>query len=244
MRKRTAFYALVAGVALSAGGADAADKPLIGIVSIAATEANNVRYIKGAETAATELGWEVSVIDAAGSADQANAGIQNFAQRGAHAIIDMVFPVSSIGAGLEWILLLDDDQLGRIGQAGFLGHGVNSVVWVQRHGVCRRARVVRAGLNLCGNSQCEQSRVARSDEQSLCDLGPARRRAACGKGRALGLPAPPGRARAATRRNALGVVPATLGPGAAKAAVRVAQRVGYSRGLDATRPEKPAKTIG
>jgi ribose transport system substrate-binding protein len=79
----------------------AADKPLVGIVSISATEANNARYIKGAEAAAKELGWEVSVIDAAGNADQANAAIQNFAQRGAAAIVDMVFPFSSIGAGLD-----------------------------------------------------------------------------------------------------------------------------------------------
>lgn len=92
---------LAAALALGASAAIAAEKPLIGIVSIAATEANNVRYIKGAEKAAAELGWEVSVIDAAGSADQANAGIQNFVQRGAHAIIDMVFPFSSIGAGLD-----------------------------------------------------------------------------------------------------------------------------------------------
>jgi ribose transport system substrate-binding protein len=79
----------------------AADKPLIGLVSIAATEANNVRYINGAKKAAEELGYEVSVVDAAGSADQANAAIQNFAQRGAFAIADLVFPASSIGAGLD-----------------------------------------------------------------------------------------------------------------------------------------------
>jgi ribose transport system substrate-binding protein len=82
------------------GAAVAQDKPLLGIVSITATEANNARYIKGAEKAAAEKGWQVSVIDAQGSADQANAGIQNFVERGAKAIVDMVFPVSSIGAGL------------------------------------------------------------------------------------------------------------------------------------------------
>jgi ribose transport system substrate-binding protein len=96
----------VVGAALAAIGlgivpASAQDKPLVGIVSISATEANNARYIKGAEAAAKELGWDVSVIDAAGSADQANAAIQNFAQRGATAIVDMVFPFSSIGAGLD-----------------------------------------------------------------------------------------------------------------------------------------------
>ncbi len=101
MRQTIASCVLAAALALGASTATAADKPLIGIVSIAATEANNVRYIKGAEKAAAELGWEVSVIDAAGSADQANAGIQNFVQRGAHAIVDMVFPFSSIGAGLD-----------------------------------------------------------------------------------------------------------------------------------------------
>lgn len=101
MKQTIACCVLAAALALGASVATAADKPLIGIVSIAATEANNVRYIKGAEKAAGELGWEVSVIDAAGSADQANAGIQNFVQRGAHAIVDMVFPFSSIGAGLD-----------------------------------------------------------------------------------------------------------------------------------------------
>nr|WP_298681579.1 sugar ABC transporter substrate-binding protein [uncultured Dongia sp.] len=100
MRQTIALCVLGAAMTLGANMA-VADKPLVGIVSIAATEANNVRYIKGAEAAAAELGWEVSVIDAAGNADQANAGIQNFAQRGAHVIIDMVFPFSSIGAGLD-----------------------------------------------------------------------------------------------------------------------------------------------
>ncbi len=80
--------------------AQAADQPLLGIVSISANEANNARYIAGATAAAKEDGWTVSVIDAAGSADQANSAIQNFAGRGAGAIIDMVFPWSSIGAGL------------------------------------------------------------------------------------------------------------------------------------------------
>lgn len=91
----------VAALALTTSLAAAQDAPLLGIVSITATEANNVRYIAGATKAAEELGWQVNVVDAAGSADQANAGIQNFAQIGAVAIIDMVFPWSSIGAGLD-----------------------------------------------------------------------------------------------------------------------------------------------
>ena len=85
---------------LAAGTAIAADQPLVGLVSISATEANNARYIEGARAAAKEIGWQVAVVDAAGNADQANAAIQNFAQRGAAGIVDMVFPYTSIGAGL------------------------------------------------------------------------------------------------------------------------------------------------
>jgi ribose transport system substrate-binding protein len=92
---------VAAALSVTALSSQAEEKPLLGLVSIAATEANNVRYINGAKKAAEELGWEVSVVDAAGSADQANAAIQNFAQRGAHAVIDLVFPASSIGAGLD-----------------------------------------------------------------------------------------------------------------------------------------------
>src|ERR1700709_252809 len=96
---------LVIRVAVAVGAFSAipasADSPLVGIVSISATEANNARYIAGAEAAAKETGWRVSVIDAAGNADQANAAIENFAQRGSAAIVDMVFPFSSIGAGLD-----------------------------------------------------------------------------------------------------------------------------------------------
>lgn len=94
-------FTLGLAIAAMALAAQAQDKPVLGIVSISATEANNVRYINGATKAAEELGWTVNVVDAAGSADQANAAIQNFAQLGAHAIVDMVFPWSSIGAGLD-----------------------------------------------------------------------------------------------------------------------------------------------
>ena len=99
--KFVSFGLLIAAAAMVGVEAHAADKPLVGLVSIAATEANNVRYINGAKKAAEELGYEISVVDAAGSADQANAAIQNFAQRGAFAIADLVFPASSIGAGLD-----------------------------------------------------------------------------------------------------------------------------------------------
>lgn len=73
---------------------------LLGIVSISASEANNARFIRGAEKEAAAKGWTVSVIDAEGSADQANTAMQNLVQRKAGAIIDLVFPATSLGAGL------------------------------------------------------------------------------------------------------------------------------------------------
>ncbi len=76
------------------------EKVLLGIVSISANEANNARFITGAKQEAKAKGWKVSVVDANGSADQANSAMRNLAQRNAGAIIDMVFPVTSIGAGL------------------------------------------------------------------------------------------------------------------------------------------------
>ena len=73
---------------------------LLGIVSITPSDSSNARFIKGATETAEKMGWEVSVIDARGSADEANAAFQNLAQRGAGAIIDLVFPTTSLGAGL------------------------------------------------------------------------------------------------------------------------------------------------
>ena len=89
---------LCAGASSTTAGAQS--KPLLGIVSISANEANNARFIRGARKQAAAKGWDVSVIDAQGSADQANAAIENLVQRRAHAIIDLVFPVSSLGAGI------------------------------------------------------------------------------------------------------------------------------------------------
>jgi ribose transport system substrate-binding protein len=82
----------------ASGGGNSFD---LAIVSIAPSEANNARFIKGVETKAKEYGWKVSVTDAHGSADEANSAIQNFVARKANAIIDMVFPVTSLSAGLR-----------------------------------------------------------------------------------------------------------------------------------------------
>ena len=50
--------------------------------------------------AAEAKGWTVEVVDAPGNADQANAAIRTFVNKNAGTIFDLVFPVSSIGAGL------------------------------------------------------------------------------------------------------------------------------------------------
>jgi ribose transport system substrate-binding protein len=83
------------------GAASTSEDFLLGIVTISADDAGNAKVIRGATAAAEERGWEVSVIDAAGSADQANAAMQNLVQKGADAILNLVFPVSSLGAGLK-----------------------------------------------------------------------------------------------------------------------------------------------
>lgn len=85
--------------AASGSGAPSVNK-LLGIVSITATDANNARVIKGAKEAAEKAGWKVEVIDAQGNADQANSAIRNLVSKKAGMIFDLVFPASSIGAGL------------------------------------------------------------------------------------------------------------------------------------------------
>lgn len=118
---RALCAAALAAALFAAGSAEAADKMLLGLVSISANEANNQRFIQGATKAAEALGWQVSVIDAAGSADQANAAMQNLVQRKAGAIIDMVFPVSSLGAGLK---AAHDGHVPVATWGGGLGNGV------------------------------------------------------------------------------------------------------------------------
>lgn len=92
-------FIFLLGMALFSLG-NAQNDFLLGIVSISPSEANNARFIGGAEEQAKEYGWNVQVIDAQGAADQANTAIQNLATRRAGAIIDMVFPTTSLGGGL------------------------------------------------------------------------------------------------------------------------------------------------
>ncbi|WP_144875045.1 sugar ABC transporter substrate-binding protein [Microbacterium sp. 1.5R] len=84
-----------------AGAGQGGDSTLLGIVTISATDANNARVIEGATQAAEEAGWTVEVVDAAGNADQANTAIQNFVNKGAGMVFNLVFPASSLGAGLN-----------------------------------------------------------------------------------------------------------------------------------------------
>lgn len=105
MSRTTRKYIVVAtAAALLAGGVSsanaAAPKKLLGIVSITATDAGNARVIKGATAAAKAAGWTVQVVDAQGNAATANAAITTFVNKKASMIFDLVFPTSSLGAGL------------------------------------------------------------------------------------------------------------------------------------------------
>ena len=99
MHRFRQFLVLLVVAAASFSLAQSSDF-LLGIVSISPAEANNARFINGAQEQAQEYGWTVQVIDAQGAADQANTAIQNLVTRQAGAIIDMVFPTSSLGGGL------------------------------------------------------------------------------------------------------------------------------------------------
>lgn len=74
---------------------------LLGIVTVTATDANNARVIAGATAAAEAAGWKVEVVDAAGNAATANTAMTNFVSKGADMIFDLVFPVTSLGTGLN-----------------------------------------------------------------------------------------------------------------------------------------------
>lgn len=96
-----ALALLMVGSMAFAGGQAEEEAFTLGMVSITVNDSSNARFIAGATEAAEKLGWEVVVIDAHGSADEANSAFQNLSLRGVDAIIDLVFPVSSLGAGLK-----------------------------------------------------------------------------------------------------------------------------------------------
>lgn len=110
MKKNLKFISLILSILLitlaSSGCAkqvseNNSKKPItVGVVSISTSDSNNARFINGAKDEAKKLGWNIIVTDANGSADLANAGIENFVTKKVNAIIDMVFPVTSISTGL------------------------------------------------------------------------------------------------------------------------------------------------
>ena len=95
----TPLAAVALSLALAACGGNNGPK-VLGMVSITVNDPNNQAVIAGATAEAKVKGWEASVVDANGNADQANSAIQNFVQRRAVGIIDLVFPTTSLRAGL------------------------------------------------------------------------------------------------------------------------------------------------
>ena len=93
----------LAGCATDPGqsGSDDGVKKL-GIIAIVATDALNAAMIAGATDAAEDAGWEVTMIDAQGSLDKANAAMITYSTtQPMDAILVSAFASSSIGAGLE-----------------------------------------------------------------------------------------------------------------------------------------------
>jgi ribose transport system substrate-binding protein len=92
---------ILAGAGCSGKKSGEPEKITLGMVSIDVNDSGNARAIQGAAGRAKELGWDVTTIDAHGNADEANSAIQNLATRGTKVIIDLVFPVTSLGMGLR-----------------------------------------------------------------------------------------------------------------------------------------------
>ena len=95
----TPLLAAALTFALAACSANSGPK-VLGLVSITVNDPNNQAVITGATAEAKAKGWDISVVDANGNADQANSAIQNFVQRKTVAIMDLVFPTTSLRAGL------------------------------------------------------------------------------------------------------------------------------------------------
>lgn len=93
--------ATAAAADTAAAPSPATDKKLaIGIVTFSMTDVATNGTVKGAQDEAAAKGWTSSVVDAQGSADTANTAIEDFVQKKVDAIITIVTPSSSLGAGL------------------------------------------------------------------------------------------------------------------------------------------------
>lgn len=100
MKKLFTLFLIVV-MALSATLCMAEETVEIGLVSISVADDNNARCIEGVKAFAAEKGWTVTVVDANGSAEEANSALVNFVSKGVNYIIDLVIPATSLGTGLQ-----------------------------------------------------------------------------------------------------------------------------------------------
>ena len=78
----------------------AAQQKTVGIVDLVESDPLNVEVIKGVQAAAKARGWAVKVFDANGKADAGNSAFRTYASDKVNMILDLAFPVTSVGAGL------------------------------------------------------------------------------------------------------------------------------------------------
>lgn len=102
----------VAAVSLTACSSDApsttdsgahssSDAYSIGFVAFDMSNATTIGIWNGVEETAKSKGWDATVIDTAGSADKAIAGIQTLVQKGVDVIFTGVYPTEALAAGLD-----------------------------------------------------------------------------------------------------------------------------------------------
>ena len=99
--KKLFVAAMLAAMVVPAALCYAEEPVEIGLVSISVADDNNARCIEGVKAFCEEKGWEVTVVDANGSAEEANSALVNFVNKGVDYIIDLVIPASSLGTGLQ-----------------------------------------------------------------------------------------------------------------------------------------------
>jgi ribose transport system substrate-binding protein len=87
--------------ASSGGGGNGSGNLTIGVVNFSATDVATNNEVKGVQQAAAALGWTVKVVDAQGSVDIGNTAIEDFVQAKVDAIMEIVLPASSLGAGIS-----------------------------------------------------------------------------------------------------------------------------------------------
>lgn len=73
----------------------------IGFVAFDMSNATTIGIWNGVEETAKSKGWDATVIDTAGSADKAIAGIQTLVQKGVDVIFTGVYPTEALAAGLD-----------------------------------------------------------------------------------------------------------------------------------------------